>query len=211
MNIINKLKRKALVLYWRVKNKEKRITIISQNCIGGVIYSDLGLPFQSPTINMFIEDENFLKLTENLEYYMSLDPVAITDNYIDPIDSSISYPKIGIGDIEICALHYKDCNEAIEAWQRRKKRINYNNIVIIGNSWNLHNNDLLIERLSKGTFKTVIFCKDTKPYDGCIKLPGSFWVEDNRGIVRPNLTDFIPNSPKRYFESFFDFIKWINE
>ena len=54
------------------RNKNMDFTIIAQNCIGGVIYSDLGLQFLSPTINMFIEDENFVKLVENLEYYFSI-------------------------------------------------------------------------------------------------------------------------------------------
>jgi uncharacterized protein (DUF1919 family) len=35
----------------RLTNKE--VTIFSSNCIGGVIYHDLGLRFMSPTINLF--------------------------------------------------------------------------------------------------------------------------------------------------------------
>ena len=82
------------------------------------MYSTLGLEFLSPTINMFIEDENFVKLVENLEYYMSVPATAKQDRYVDPIDNSIVYPKIQIDDIELCCLHYKDCNDAIAAWER---------------------------------------------------------------------------------------------
>lgn len=101
--------------------RNKDITLLSQNCIGGVLYSEYGLRFQSPTINMFIENENFVKLVENFEYYMSITAEPITDCYIDPIDEKVKYPKIKVDDISICCLHYKDCEEAIEAWERRKK------------------------------------------------------------------------------------------
>lgn len=87
---------------------------------------------------MFIEDENFVRLVNNLEYYLSLDVQPLTDKYIDPIDPNISYPKIQVGDIELNCLHYKDCLEAIECWERRKLRVNYDNVFVIGNSWNMH-------------------------------------------------------------------------
>lgn len=61
--------RKLKTISWRRRNKNVNPTIISQNCIGGVIYSDLGLKFSSPTINMFIEDNDFVKLAENPRQY----------------------------------------------------------------------------------------------------------------------------------------------
>lgn len=61
--------RKLKTISWRRRNKNVNATIISQNCIGGVIYSDLGLKFSSPTINMFIEDNDFVKLAENPRQY----------------------------------------------------------------------------------------------------------------------------------------------
>lgn len=210
MNISEKLdnfKRKNIIKKFRKKNKVNDASIISQNCIGGVIYDNLGLEFSSPTINMFIEDENFVKLVENLEYYMKIKPKAITDCYVDPIDNNIKYPVIGIDDIKICCLHYKDCNDAIK---RRKKRINYDNIVVIGNSWNMHENEKLIERLGKTKYKKIIFTYKDYHKDYCIKLPGNFWYLDERCIVRPNLTDFMPNSQYRYFEKIFDFVEFIN-
>ena len=107
---------------YRAQNKNTQFTLIAQNCVGGMIYNTLGLPFMSPTINMFIEDENFIKLIENLEYYMSLQAKPLTDCYVDPIDPSIKYPKIKIGDIEVCALHYKNCAEAVKKWEMRREK-----------------------------------------------------------------------------------------
>ena len=39
---------------------DSEFTIISSNCIGGVIYSDLHRKFLSPTINLFFSAKDFL-------------------------------------------------------------------------------------------------------------------------------------------------------
>ena len=41
--------------------KNRDITIISANCVGGVIYHDLGLAFNSPTINLFFSASDYVK------------------------------------------------------------------------------------------------------------------------------------------------------
>ena len=46
------------------KKKRKRyklgdITILSRNCVAGVIYHDLGIQFQSPTINLWMSNPDF--------------------------------------------------------------------------------------------------------------------------------------------------------
>lgn len=215
MNIVSKSIIRLIREVYRVKlsklNKNRSFTIIAQNCIGGVIYNDLKLPFTSPTINMFIEDLNFIKLVENLEHYMSIRPVPITDNYIDPIDNSIHYPKIRIDDIEVCCLHYKSCAEAIDSWIRRAKRVNFDNVYVIGNSWNMHQNEELIRRLCQNDkYKTICVTYGNFDIPNCVQLPGDYWALDNRGIVRPNITDYMPHSYKKYFEKFFDFVGWLN-
>ena len=192
------------------RNKNMDFTIIAQNCIGGVIYSDLGLQFLSPTINMFIEDKNFVKLVENLEYYLSISAEPLTEKYIDPVDNSITYPKIKIKDIEICCLHYKDCKEAIDAWERRKKRVNLNNVFVIGNSWNMHGNIELMQKICNSSYKSVLFSNIELDVNNCVYLKDDFWKLDKRGIIRPNITDFKPNSYRRYYEEYFDVVSWIN-
>ena len=163
--------RKLENLRYRMANQNTNFTLISQNCIGGIIYSQLGLIFQSPTINMFIEDENFIKLVNNFKHYMSVDPKPITNHYVDPINPNIVYPKIGIDDIEVCCLHYKDCDDAIEKWNRRCARVNYEKIYVIGNAWKLHFSRDLIHQLCNNPYKTVVFTLEDYGYPNCIKLP----------------------------------------
>ena len=209
-NLKNRIIRKLIVTRFRMTNRNKDFTLIAQNCIGGVIYSDLNLEFRSPTINLFIEDENFVKLCENVPHYLSIEPEPITDRYVDPIDPNIVYPKIKIDDIEICCLHYKNCDDAINAWNRRRVRANLNNIYVIANTWNLHDKVNLIERLTKLPYKTIIFSEKKYDFKECFQLPGSEWKLDERHIVRPNITDYVPGSCYKYFERFFDFVKWLN-
>ena len=206
----NKVCRKLRNQHYRSRIKNKDFTLIAQNCVGGVIYSQLGMEFSSPTINMFIEDENFLKLVQNLEYYMSVEPHPVNDAFQDPVEPSVVYPKIGIDDIELCCLHYKNCADAIAAWNRRRKRVNLNNVFVIGNSWNMHENYDLVRQLSACKYKTVIFTMQDTDIPNCIKLMGDFWRLDARGIVRPNITDTVPGSYLKYYEQFFDFVSWLN-
>lgn len=211
INYINKIRRPLILKKFRRQNKNTDFTIISQNCIGGVIYANLGLEFRTPTINMFIEDENFVKLVENFEYYMSIPAVIKTECFVDPIDSNIKYPVIAVGDIEMHCLHYHSGEEAVNAWERRRKRVNFNNVFVIGNSWNSHEKPEIIDRIANSKYKTVIFTYDSYKTKNCIELKGDKWKKDKRNIVRPNLTDKIPGSPYRQFEKIFDFVKWLNE
>lgn len=217
-----RLGRKLLILPRKMKerlNKNKTacnkiinqdLTIIAQNCIGGVIYSDHHMAFRSPTVNMFIEGENFIKLVENLEYYLSLPAEPVNDCFVDLRDPVYRYPKIKIGDIELCCQHYANCAEAIEDWERRKQRVNFDRVFVIGNSWNLFENEELIRRLCQSKYPTICFTFEHYDIPGCIQLKGNFWKKDHRNIVRPNLTDYIPDSRKRYYEDQFDIIKWLN-
>ena len=72
------------------------ITIISCNCIGGLVYSDLGMKFFSPTINLFIKSPDFVKFANNLKYYLSQELTLVSEK---------EYPIGRIDDIYIHFLH----------------------------------------------------------------------------------------------------------
>lgn len=98
------------------------VTIISQNCIGGVFYHDMGMQFLSPTINTFIPEPGFVKLALNLRYYMEQELVMRWEE---------EYPVGMLGDVEIHFMHYATCQEAKATWDRRKQRINYDRILVL--------------------------------------------------------------------------------
>ena len=102
--------------------QQKEITLICQNCIGGVFYHDMQLPFLSPTVNAFVPQPDFIRFVNDLEHYMQL-PIMMRWGE--------EYPIGTIEDIEIHFVHYETCREAEEAWERRKQRIRYDRIVVL--------------------------------------------------------------------------------
>ncbi len=192
------------------KIRNRKVSLITQDCIGGVISHDYMLPFRSPTVNLFIEGENFVRLVEDLRHYMSIAAEPYLEEYIDPIDPSVRYPKIRVDDLEICCMHYPDCAEAVQAWERRRKRVDFDNIRVIANSSNLKEDEELIRRVCSTAYKTICFTYGDRGIRNCIPLTEDFWKPDRRGILRPNLTDFDEDSGKRYYEKYLDIAEWIN-
>ena len=104
-------------------------SIISSNCNGGVISSDLGLEFKSPFVNLFIQASDYIKILQDLKGYMSEELRFV--NEIDPIYGEVSYPTAYLRDAKIYFMHYKTEKEAKAAWERRRERINWDNLYIM--------------------------------------------------------------------------------
>ena len=98
------------------------ISIISQNCIGGIIYHDLKRQNLSPTINLYMEANDFIRFVKNLPKYLSIEPI---------VEWGEAFPVGVLDDIHIYFRHYKTCSEALEAWNRRRKRVQLDKIVVI--------------------------------------------------------------------------------
>ncbi|MCI9141201.1 MAG: DUF1919 domain-containing protein [Lachnospiraceae bacterium] len=105
------------------------LSIICNNCVGGIIYNTLGMECLSPCKNLSIPDESFLKLTQNLEKYMSLE-LEFKRWQRDP-HSQKDFPVMKLDDIEIWCNHDESISEAQDKWDRRKKKINFKNIMLI--------------------------------------------------------------------------------
>lgn len=120
---------------WRRRRKLKYtdFTIISNNCWAGTaVYQPFGLKYNTPTVGLFIMDEDYMRMLENLDYYLSqnLRFIAPKDSkYYDKISNNgkkeVTYPIALLGDdVEIHFLHYRSQEEAEQKWKRRAKRIN---------------------------------------------------------------------------------------
>ena len=60
---------------WRNKYERSKLintdfTIFSQNCIGGIMYHDLGLQFRSPTVNMLFSSKDFIQFMKYIYWYL---------------------------------------------------------------------------------------------------------------------------------------------
>ena len=109
--------------------KNSRISIISNNCWGGIIYATLGLECLSPFKNLFIEESQYIQLLRDMKYYLQC-PLKFSRFAIDRI-SNICYPVMDIGGLEIHCNHYTDPDEAREMWDKRYKKINWDNLFIV--------------------------------------------------------------------------------
>lgn len=108
--------------YWELL--ESRVSIISNNCWGGLTYNSIYMEFLSPFINLTISPLNYIKLLGNFQQYMSRPLEMIKDRDAE------GNPLGRLGDIEINFVHYRNFAEAKACWEKRKKRINYDNLFI---------------------------------------------------------------------------------
>lgn len=115
----------------RQKLQNQDFSIISSNCIGGIIYHQLGLRFLSPTINLWFKPSDFLTLLIHLRLYMQCELVedrSANEQY--PV-GILRDPNSKRRSIHLYFQHYDSFKEARLKWEERKQRINYQNLIII--------------------------------------------------------------------------------
>lgn len=111
-----------------IKFKNMNISIISNNCWGGVICRTLGIECRSPFKNLSVEAEDYLKLLKNLPYYMGLDLTFL--EYAFNKNSKKNYPVMLLEDVKVHCNHDTDPDEAAAKWNRRRVKINYENLFV---------------------------------------------------------------------------------
>lgn len=194
----NKIMRLILILKKRKNIRNKDLSIISSNCIGGVLYKELGLKFNSPTINLYFYPKDYIRFLSNLKYYLQLDLVFIKEK-------NISFPIAMLGDIKIYFMHYQTEDEAKLKWKQRCKRVNFNNLYII-----------MVEKDECTEEEIAMF--DKLPYKNKVifthkkfdKYKSSFYItgyEEKKEIG--NLMEFRNLVGEKYYDEF-DFVKWFN-
>lgn len=108
--------------------KDSNISIISNNCWGGTICHALGIECKSPFKNLFVREADYLKLLGRLRYYMRCDITFL--EYAFNTYLKRNYPVMLLDDIEVHCNHDTDPAEAAVNWNRRKIKINYDNLFI---------------------------------------------------------------------------------
>ena len=103
--------------------RNREFSLITANCVGGILSHDVGEQFRSPTIKLIIPD--FVTFCENLERYLneiSMIPRGFTGQ---------GYPVCMLDELEIIGVHYSCHEELINCWNRRKTRVNFNCIFLM--------------------------------------------------------------------------------
>lgn len=116
---------------WRLYKLRKRsclknrdFTILVSNCNGAFMYYDMGLRYLTPTVNLSMGMDDFVKMAGNLRWYM--------EQEIKEQEPENGYPVGLLGDIRIHFVHYKTFEEGVRKWEERKKRINWDNLFLVG-------------------------------------------------------------------------------
>ncbi|MDO5558700.1 MAG: DUF1919 domain-containing protein [Oscillospiraceae bacterium] len=187
----------------RRKLTNSDFTILANTCIGGIIYHDMNMKFLSPTINLYIRPDDFVRFLENLDHYLK----AEITQYDIP---GLKYPVGKLDDIIIFFKHYSSLEEAILKWNERKTRINYDNLFIMMTDRWCCSRDAL-QRFEKLPFshKVCFTAKEYPEFASCRRVRKN--NDDN--VCVGVITDVVSITGKRLYEyaDNFNYIDWINK
>lgn len=175
-------------LFIKIRNQNERrklkkkltisdFTIISNNCWGGFVYQKYGLEYKTPTIGLYFLGDDYVKFCANLDDYLSMPLTFIPwedSRFYSELKDTKPYPVGKLGDVEVYFMHYHSEEEAIQKWERRKKRINKTHI-LFKLSQREHCSKEVIEEFMALPYKNkVCFAYD--------QVPGTIYVPELRGF-----------------------------
>lgn len=107
-------------------------TIICNNCLGGVIYHRLGLRFNSPTINLFFNSNEYVDFCYNFRLYLSCELENISQEENRPFPVGCLNPRDGVhSPVRLYFNHSDSFQHAKEEWDSRCGRVNHDNIIFL--------------------------------------------------------------------------------
>lgn len=205
---LNKLYRKTLRRYINKKYqkniKNKDCSIISMNCVGGVVSHELGLRFNSPTVNLWFKPKEFIRFLSHLEYYLYDCEMQIDVEVSD----KCGYPVGKLDDINVYFTHYETFEQAKQKWNERLKRLKMDNIYIVMvqkdgcTEEDIHSFDNL-----KYKHKVIFTTKEYPQYHSTYYIPKSEEDECNLKNLCGYQSKF---TGKRWLDGF-DWISFLNE
>lgn len=177
---------KGFNLYEYKKLKNSRLTILSRNCFGGMIYNLFGLQFLSPMINMYESAADYVKIMKNLSAYM--DKELRFYKWTRPEWQEEMFPSFHLGKAVIHMNHYSDIDYAREKWEDRLLRVNLYNILAVM----FTSDEKILMEFDKLPFsKKVCFVPFETDVDSAYYLPPEiikghelWWVVNEIGLGR---------------------------
>lgn len=190
---------------WRAYRRRKRarlknpgFSILATNCIGGVMYHDLGLEFLTPTVNLTISIRDLIKLAENPQWYMAQPLVELPNPG--------GCPTALLEDIQVNFIHYNSFEEASEKWEERKRKINWDRLVLVTTDRDGCDYET-IRRFDQLPYPhKVIFTHKPYPEFPSACYMSGFEDQEQVGV----LTNFRPGFWKRRYMDSFDYVKFLN-
>ena len=175
----------------------------------------VGERFRSPTVNLIIDDNAFLFFCQHIREYAKCpvnEPTEEEQKLLPQtkIPISILRGEGELPDIPIFFFHYKTVEDAIEKWDKRAKRINYNNLCIVMDC-KIHATEEILDEFEKLPYdKKVIFSHREDPERWPHNFRYSFYTKEKHGdgvLYRKTSHGLFE---RQAFEEF-DFIQWLND
>lgn len=171
---------------------------------GGGVSHELGLRFNSPTVNLWFKPGEFIKFLSQLEYYLY--DCEIQEDTQSSEENG--YPVGKLDDVRVYFTHYKSFDQAKQKWNDRLKRLNMDNIyiVMVQKDGCTEHNILSFDKL-KFKHKVVFTAKEYPQFCSAYYIPKS---EEDACNVK-NLCDYQSKfTGKRWLDEF-DWISFLNE
>ena len=184
----------------RKKLTNRTPSFLCPNCIGGILFHDLGLQFRSPTVNLMMLQTHFVKFVRNLDEYLAAE-------FAPFLSSEFSCPCAHLKDIDVHFTHYSTFEDGVKKWKERTERIDPNNLFIF-----LSERDGLtyedIKSLGKLRVRGIVVFTAQHYPDIPYALHISKYAPDGEvgNILKRSYWD-----GHREYETYFDFVKWFNE
>lgn len=191
------LRRKKYCSKLRKRLLNPEFTIFSSNCIAGVLYHDLQLPFSTPFVNLYLSCPDFIRFCE--------DPHLYLQQPLRSCESGSDYPMAKLGDLTLHLVHYHSFAQAKEAWERRIKRIHFDRLYLVATDRDGFTRELS-ERFDALPFPKVLFVH--KP-DG---NPHHFYIPgyEAKGEIGDIIKKADPKNGRRIMDQF-DWISFLNQ
>lgn len=192
----------------RCKLCNKDFTLLANNCNGGFIYHDLGIKFNSPTINLFFVNDHFFTFLEHLSEYIQQELKLATTPIVKP---EIDYPVFQLGGsnnlpvIELHFMHYHSEEAARDSWTKRVKRIDLSNLFVIFTFFD-NTDEQWLKRFDNIPIKNKIAFVN-HPYPS---IKSAFYIKGYEETGLGRLNDYINLRGQRKYDSF-NFINWLNQ
>lgn len=199
MRIQDLIRRFTINFYNRIRLKNRNISLIASNCNGACILHDLGLEYNSPFVNLYLEPKDFLKLCYNLQDYMHADLIFLKN-------TDAKYPIAMLKDIKLHFMHYKTEAEASEKWYERRQRIDYQNLYFLFTDRDgCTKEDLLAFDKLPYANKAVFINHINPSIKSAVYIPG-FEQEESVGVCIEYVSKW---SIYKHYDAF-DYVKWFN-
>ncbi|MCM1211804.1 MAG: DUF1919 domain-containing protein [Blautia sp.] len=151
---------------------------------GGYVYHHLGLEFSSPLINTSWDKDEYARFIQAPLFYLQTELIMVRDGDLRKGISPIG--KLGEPGnyVQIQFVHNVDFNEAKQQWNRRKKRINWDNLFVkMGFSISDENVKACLDAFNQCKYKKILFYNGDEDIEGKYNTNRFIWHEKKASRV----------------------------